>query len=241
MTLTNLYKLLSAIIILLVTISVAWVWVYRWVPPLYTFQMFSVKSETGEGINYKYVSFEQISNEIKVCAMAAEDQQFPFHSGLDFGAIEKAIKINRKGRRTIGASTISQQVAKNAFLYADRSYIRKALELYFTFLIETLWTKEHILEMYLNIAEMGVNLFGVEAAANAYYKKPAKKLSLKESAAIISVLPSPRKYKALKPGAYIAGRQQTIARMYRYLDGNNYLRELYIRAEEPVYDFRKYK
>lgn len=223
------------------TCSVAWVWLYRWVPPLRTLQMISVSLDTGKDVAYDYVDFEDIADELKVCAMAAEDQNFPFHSGLDLEAIEKAIKINRKGRRTVGASTISQQVAKNAFLYADRSYIRKALELYFTFWVETLWSKEHILEMYLNIAEMGKNVFGAEAAAQSHFQKHAATLNLKESASIISVLPSPRKYKVVQPGPYVSGRQQTIARLYHSLDGKNYLRELYVRAEEPIYDFSKYR
>jgi monofunctional biosynthetic peptidoglycan transglycosylase len=203
--------------------------------------MISVSVDTGKDVDYDYVDFEHIADELKVCAMAAEDQNFPFHSGLDLEAIEKAIKINRKGRRTVGASTISQQVAKNAFLYADRSYIRKALELYFTFWVETLWTKEHILEMYLNIAEMGKNVFGAEAAAQSHFQKSASTLSVRESASIIAVLPSPRKYKVVQPGPYISGRQQTIARLYHSLDGKNYLRELYVRADEPIYDFRKYR
>ncbi len=225
----------------IITVSVAWVWVYRWLPPPGTFRMLSVATETSESVDYDYVRFDDISDELKVCAMASEDQNFPFHSGLDLEAIEKAIKINRKGRRTVGASTISQQVAKNAFLFADRSYLRKALELYFTFWIETLWTKQHILEMYLNIAEMGVNVFGAEAASEAYFKKNAGTINLRESASIIAVLPNPRRYKVKSPGPYVSHRQQAITRLYNSLDGKNYLRELYVRAEEPIYDFRKYK
>ncbi|KXK38196.1 MAG: monofunctional biosynthetic peptidoglycan transglycosylase [Bacteroidetes bacterium OLB9] len=150
----------------------------------------------------------------------------------------KAIKKEKKLR---GASTITQQVAKNVFLFPQRSFLRKGLELYFVLFIEVLWPKQKILEMYLNVAEMGVLIFGVEAAAQHYYKKPASQLNLNQSAAIISVLPNPRKYSATRPSSYVAGRQAQIRQLYHSLDGTMYLRELFVQSEQSIYDFRNYK
>jgi monofunctional biosynthetic peptidoglycan transglycosylase len=197
---------------------------------------------SGEGdLKYDYVSEYKISSFVKVCAIASEDQNLPFHSGLDIEAIGKALDVNKKGRKVFGASTITQQVAKNVFLFPQRSYIRKVVELYFTLWIETLWPKDKILEMYLNVAEMGNLLFGVEAAAKTYYNKTADQLSLKESAAIISILPNPLKYNIRNPGPYVADRQGDIISLFYSLDGTQYLRELYIKSEKSLYDFRKYK
>ncbi len=229
----------ALVLFLMVTISM--VLLYRVISPPFTLLMLTRVLTTEGDLKYDYVPFDQISPYIRVCAMASEDQNLPFHSGLDIEAIGKAINVNKKGRKIFGASTISQQVAKNVFLFPQRSYIRKALELYFTFWIETLWTKEKILETYLNVAEMGNLVFGVEAAARTYYGKEAERLSLNESAAIISILPSPLRYNAKSPGNYVAGRQREIVDLYYSLDGNNYLRELYVKTENSLYDFRKYK
>ncbi len=227
--------------VLFIILTVSWVLLYRIVSPPFTLLMLT-RILTSEGdFKYNYVSYNQISPYIKVCAMASEDQNLPFHSGLDIEAIGKAIDVNKKGRKVFGASTISQQVAKNVFLFPQRSYIRKGLELYFTILIETLWPKEKILEMYLNVAEMGHLIFGAEAAASTYYRKTAIKLSLNESAAIISVLPSPLKYSVKNPGNYVSDRKTDIVDLFYSLDGTQYLRELYIKSDKSLYDFRKYK
>jgi monofunctional biosynthetic peptidoglycan transglycosylase len=194
-----------------------------------------------ESLKYDFVYGHRISPHIKVCAMASEDQNLPFHSGMDIEAIRKAAQVNKKGRKVFGASTISQQVAKNLFLFPQRSYLRKGLELYFTFLIETIYPKDKILELYLNVAETGNLIFGVEMAANQYFGKPAAKLNLRESAAIISVLPNPRFYQVKNPGPYISGRQREIMDLYYSLDGVHYLRELYVKADQSLYDFRKYR
>lgn len=224
-----------------VLFSVCWVLLYNWVAPPLTVQMIT-RSILDEGsLKYTYTPYAKISPYVKVCAMASEDQNLPFHSGMDIAAIQKAMHVNRKGRKIFGASTISQQVAKNVFLFPQRSYIRKALELYFTLWIETLWTKEKILEMYLNVAETGTLTFGVDCAAQKYFRKSAAQLSLKESAAIVSVLPNPRKYNAANPGRYVADRQNEIVQLFYSLDGVQYLRELYVRADKSLYDFRKYK
>ncbi|MCZ2102576.1 MAG: monofunctional biosynthetic peptidoglycan transglycosylase [Chitinophagales bacterium] len=221
----------------MITVSLAWILAYRILPPPATLTMIQ-RIIMDEGVfNYQYVHFSKISPFIKVCALAAEDQNLPFHYGLDFDAINQAIEKNKKSKKKYGASTISQQVAKNAFLFPQRSYLRKGLELYFTFWIETLWPKEKILEMYLNISEMGSLVFGVEAASNCYFKKSASKISLKESASLIAVLPNPRKYKVKSPGNYIAARQSKIQSLYHTLDGKLYLRALYVRSDQPIYNF----
>ncbi len=229
------------ILVLLVMVSVFFVMLYRFMPPVLTFQMASRYFQDEGEFSYDYVPFHKMSPYIKVCALAAEDQNFPFHYGVDLEAIEKAIKLNQKRRKTFGASTISQQVAKNVFLFPARNIFRKGLELYFTILIETLWSKEKILEVYLNVAEMGTLKFGVEAASNTYFNKKASALNLREAAAIISVLPNPRKYKAVKPGSYLASRQRQIQSLYHQLDGNAYLRELNVKSEKSLYDFSKYR
>ena len=224
-----------------IVISFAWVLVYRIVHPPATLLMLT-RVLTSEGkLKYDYVDDEKISPYIKVCAMASEDQNLPFHSGMDIEAIQKAVAVNKKGRKLFGASTISQQVAKNVFLFPQRSYIRKGLELYFTFLIETLWPKDKILEMYLNVAEMGNMIFGVEMAARQYFNKSASRLSVKESASIIAVLPSPRNYRVQNPGNYVASRQREISELYYSLDGTSYIRELYVKSDQSLYDFRKYR
>lgn len=223
-----------------IAISISWVLIYRVISPPITMQMLTRMVHDEGNLKYDYVSIGEISPYLQVCALASEDQNLPFHSGLDLEAIRKAVKVNQKGRKVFGASTITQQVAKNVFLFPQRSYLRKGLELYFAILIETFWPKVKILEMYLNVAEMGTLIFGAEAAAETYYNKKASKLNLAESAAIISILPNPRKYKANNPGTYVAGRQAEIRNLYYSLDGTHYLRELYVRAESSLYDFRKY-
>lgn len=214
---------------------------YRFIPVQGTFLMIK-RSMTNEGvINFKYTPIHKISPYLQVCAMASEDQQLPFHSGIDIDMIVRATKVNQKGKKVFGASTISQQVAKNIFLFPNRSYLRKILELYFTIWIETMWSKSEILEKYLNVAEMGPLVFGHEAAANYYFAKRGDKLSLDESALLISVLPSPLKYKIKPPSNYIQKRKNDIKRLYRSLDGAHYLRELYVRADDSLYDFSQYK
>lgn len=227
-------------LVALISISILWVLIYRIISPPITLQMLTRMIHDDGSLQYEYVPINKISPYLQVCALASEDQNLPFHSGLDLEAIKKAVKVNQKGRKVFGASTITQQVAKNVFLFPQRSYIRKGLELYFAILIETFWPKSKILEMYLNVAEMGTLIFGAEAAAEVYFHKTASKLNLAESAAIISVLPNPRKYKANNPGSYVAGRQAEIRNLYFSLDGTQYLREMYVRAESSLYDFSKY-
>jgi monofunctional biosynthetic peptidoglycan transglycosylase len=191
--------------------------------------MIKNKWSSGDPIQYDYQNIARISPHLQVCVIATEDQKFGQHSGWDVEAIQKAIRKNKKGKRKLGASTISQQVSKNVFLYPKRSYVRKVLEMYMTFWTETLWPKHKILEMYLNVAEMGPGIYGAEAASRHYFRKPASKLTLSESAALASILPSPRKYKVKNPGPYVYGRQQQVKKLYRSLGGHLFLKDVYVK------------
>ncbi len=178
-------------------LSIIYILFCKWVnPPLTITQI--VSAVRGQGLKRDYVGMTAISPNVKLAVMCAEDQLFPDHNGFDFKSIEKARKHNRKSKSLRGASTISQQVAKNVFLWQHGGYFRKALEVYFTFMIENIWGKKRILEMYLNVAEMGEGIFGVEAAAKKYFHKSAKNLTRKESAMIAACLPNPKGY-TIKP------------------------------------------
>ena len=204
-----------------------WVLTYRWVNPPGTFLMLSRKfSSENAKIRYDWVDYGNISSYLKVCAVASEDQNFSDHTGVDFDAIEKAVEYNKNHTKKRGASTITQQVAKNVFLWPSRSFVRKIFELQFTFMIEMLWPKERVMEVYLNVIEMGPMTFGAEAAAKRYFRKSASKLSLEESALLIAILPSPLKWSATKPGPYVIKRQRWIIRQYRMIGGTQYLKDL---------------
>jgi len=166
---------------------------------------------------HDWVPIEEISPNLQLAVIASEDQNFLKHNGFDFQAIEKAIEHNKKGKRKRGASTISQQTAKNVFLWEGRSWVRKGFEVYFTFLIELLWSKERIMEVYLNSIEMGNGIYGAEAASQYWYKKSAKKLTQREAAGIAAILPSPRRFKANNSSSYIERRKNHIVRQMGYL------------------------
>jgi monofunctional biosynthetic peptidoglycan transglycosylase len=161
-----------------------------------------------------------------LAVIAAEDQNFPEHSGFDWQAIEKALAHNERSRRKRGASTVSQQTAKNLFCWESRSWLRKGAEAWFTLLIETLWSKRRILEVYLNIVEFGDGLYGVEAASQAVFRKPAKRLTASECALLAAVLPNPHRYKARAPSAYVLGRQAWILKQMQQLGGEAVVKEL---------------
>ena len=158
--------------------------------------------------------------------IAAEDQTFTDHFGFDWQAIEKAVQHNEKSRRKRGASTVSQQTAKNLFLWSSRSWTRKGLEAWFTLLIEAGWSKKRILEVYLNIVEFGDGIYGAEAAARTYFGKPAKRLTPSEAALLAAVLPNPRKFKVNAPSEYIRGRQAWILNQMRQLGGDQVVKDL---------------
>lgn len=192
--------------------------IYKWVPvpftPLMAIRYFE---NPDEDIRHNWVAMENISGNLKVAVIASEDQNFPNHDGFDYEAIQKAMEDNKKGRRVRGASTISQQTAKNVFLWPQRSWFRKGLEVYFTFWIELLWSKERILEVYLNSIEMGKGIYGAEAASQAWFGKSAVNLTAYEAAAIAAILPNPRHYKAKPASSFIQGRQAWIVRQMRNL------------------------
>lgn len=173
-----------------------------------------------------WVSMDGISPWMGLAVIAAEDQKFPDHWGFDVTAIEKALAHNERNENRIrGASTLSQQTAKNLFLWDGRSWVRKGLEAGLTLGMETVWSKKRILTVYLNIAEFGDGIFGVEAAAQRYFHKPASRLSLSEAALLAAVLPNPLRFKANAPSGYVRNRQAWIMRQMRQLGGESFMRE----------------
>lgn len=194
------------VFIILFIAQLCYIVVLKWVnPPITLTQV--VDFLKGNGLKRDYVSFYDMSPNIRLAVMASEDQLFPHHNGFDIKSIKKALSENKKKRKKPrGASTISQQVAKNVFLWQGGGWFRKGLEVYFTFMIELVWGKERILEVYLNVAEMGKGIYGVEAAARSYFKKSAKKLTRTESAMIAACLPNPKKYKVQPASKYITKR-----------------------------------
>lgn len=203
-----------------VLFSVLMVLIYKWVPVPGTPLMVIRKLENKETqIKHDWVSFENLSPHLQLAVVCSEDQNYLKHNGLDWGAIEKARKENESGKRVRGASTISQQTAKNVFLWPARNYLRKGLEVWFTVLIELFWSKERIMEVYLNSIEMGDGIFGAEAASQYYFGKNASKLSPDEAALIAAILPNPRRFSAKNPSAYTRGRQQFVLRQMRLWGG----------------------
>lgn len=212
-------------------ISIGLVILLKWIPILVTPTMIDRKVEAmidgkDSDIYYDWTAYDDISKEMALAVVASEDQLFPQHFGFDFDSMWNAFQKNMKGRRIKGASTISQQVAKNVFLWQGRSYFRKALEAYFTLLIEVIWGKERILEVYLNVAETGPMTFGVEAAGVRYFGKHANALGRTEAARIAAVLPNPNRFLIARPSGYVQKRTNFIARQMRGLGGKAYLADL---------------
>ena len=174
---------------------------------------------SGHGLKRDYVSYRSISYNAKLAVIASEDQLFPDHSGFDWKNIKKAMAYNqRKPGRIHGASTISQQVAKNVFLWQGRSWIRKGLEAYFTFMIELVWGKRRILDVYLNVIEMGDGIFGIEMAAQKFYNKPAKYLTRQEAALIAACLPNPKHFKVKAPSSFVSSKSRWIMQQMGHLE-----------------------
>jgi monofunctional biosynthetic peptidoglycan transglycosylase len=201
----------------------------RWVPPFFSALMVERHAYalfTGQPYNaqYEWVGWQKIAAAAPLAVIASEDQRFADHRGFDIESIQDAMEDAERGRRLRGASTISQQVAKNIFLWPGRSYIRKGLEAYFTVLIEALWPKRRILEVYLNVAEFGDGLFGVEAASQRYFRKPAARLSAEEAALLAAVLPNPHRLRAGRPSAYVLERRDWILRQMDQLGGTGYIK-----------------
>jgi monofunctional biosynthetic peptidoglycan transglycosylase len=226
-----LQRLFIKAIIYFFVVSLGLVLFFKFVPVWITPTMIDRKFEAiaagkDSEIHSDWEPYENISKEVALAVVASEDQLFPQHHGFDFDAMWGAFKHNFKGKKIKGASTISQQVAKNVFLWQGRSYIRKVLEAYFTFMIELIWGKERILEVYLNIAETGKMTFGVEAASLRYYGHSANSLSRAEAARIAAVLPSPNRFSIKNPSPYVQRRTNFIVRQMRGLGGKAYLSNL---------------
>ncbi|MFZ5758780.1 MAG: monofunctional biosynthetic peptidoglycan transglycosylase [Thermodesulfobacteriota bacterium] len=203
----------------------------RWLPPPTTAfmlesQLTSLLSERPQPIRYQWTPWPEISPHLPLAVLAAEDQKFLRHWGFDFDSIAKAMESNKKGKQLRGASTISQQVAKNLFLWPGRSYLRKGLEAYFTVLIELLWPKKRILEIYVNIAQFGDGIFGAHAAATSIFRKKPVALRAGEAALLAAVLPNPLVLKAHKPSSYVLERKRWIMGQMRQLNGPAHLQGL---------------
>ena len=207
-------KCLGLLILGFLLLTTVEVLALRWLPVPRTILMTMRNKEFKADKNYQFrqnwVSLPAISPNVVKAVIASEDNLFYRHKGFDWKEINTAMEQNKKGKRLRGASTITQQVAKNVFLWPDRSWLRKGLEAYYTVLIELLWSKERIMEVYLNVAEMGKGIFGIEAAAQTYFKKSALKLSAGEAALIAAALPSPLTRNPAKPGNYMQTRQKQI-------------------------------
>ena len=201
----------------------------RWIPPFGSAFMIGrqvdslLEGEFRAAVDYRWRPREQISSSLPIALVAAEDQLFPLHRGFDMKAIEDALENNAKGKKVRGASTITQQLAKNLFLWQGRSWVRKGLEAWYTVLLETLLPKQRILELYANVAEFGDGVYGAEAASQRFFGKPAARLSPAESARLAAVLPSPKKYNAKRPGPYVQKRARWIERQVHRLGGASYL------------------
>lgn len=211
-------KWLKRIVIFFFVSTIVSVLALRFVPVVITPLMVIRSVENNfAGWQHQWISIDEISTHLPLAVVASEDQNFLIHNGFDFDAIEKSIEENKTRKRNRGASTISQQVAKNVFLWQGRSWLRKGLEVYFTTLIELFWSKERIMEVYLNSIEMGNGVYGAEAAAKYWYKKSAKNLTKREAAGIAAILPNPRKFKASGSSAYIEKRKSQIEKQMGFL------------------------
>lgn len=206
-------RLLVWIIVFFFGSTIAAVVVYKWMPVYITPLMITRSIENDDEMQHKWVPIEEISENMALAVVSSEDNLFMSHSGFDFDQIQKAIEEAEKTGRQRGASTISQQTAKNVFLWNGRSWIRKGLEAYFTVLIELIWGKERIMEVYLNSIEMGPGIYGAEAVAQAHFGKSASKLTRREAALIAATLPNPLKYSSKNPSKYMRKRQRQITRL----------------------------
>jgi monofunctional biosynthetic peptidoglycan transglycosylase len=229
---TSLARILRRVLLFFLLATMIPVAILRWLPPPASTMMVLARiSALMEGdrdfhLNYRWTAWDDISPHAKLAVIAAEDQLFKAHPGFDFQAMEQAWRHNQRGKRLHGASTISQQTAKNLFLYSGRSYFRKSLEAYFTVLIELLWPKRRILEVYLNIAQFGKGIYGVPEASRIFFGKPASKLESREAALLAAVLPNPVLLRVDKPSPYVQRRRLWILRQMQQLGGTGYLLRL---------------
>jgi monofunctional biosynthetic peptidoglycan transglycosylase len=222
----RIWRLIKRLFLILFFLQLFYILLLKWVNPPVTLTQIS-SWISGDGLKRDYVGMKQISSYPKLAVIAAEDQLFPDHKGFDWKSIEKAMAHNEKNpKRMKGASTISQQVAKNVFLWQRRSWLRKGLEVYFTFMIELVWGKKRILEMYLNVSEMGKGVFGIEAAAREYFKKSSKTLTRQQAAMIAASLRNPKKYTIKPLSRYISIRYPWVQRQMLILQNDPDIQEL---------------
>ncbi len=214
-------RIIKKVFFFLLISHLAYIVLIRFVDPFITVTQVTSIIE-GNGFKRKHLSLDEMSTAAKLAVIASEDQLFPDHNGFDIKGIERALAFNKKkkGKKIRGASTISQQVAKNVFLWQGRSWFRKGLEVYFTFMIELVWSKQRILEVYLNEAEMGKGIFGIEAAAKKYFKKPASRLTRTEAAMIAASLPNPVRYTVKPASTYVSRKYPWVLRQMNNLDGD---------------------
>lgn len=228
----RMWRWLLALPLLLALLSVVQVATLRFVdPPFSAFMVSRQLDAFGQGdwrfrIAHDWRDLEEMSPYVPLALIASEDQNFAEHFGFDLKAIEKARKNNARGRKVRGGSTISQQTAKNLFLWSGRSWVRKGIEAWYTLLIEAMWPKHRIIEVYANIAEFGDGVYGAQAAARSFFGKDASRLTAAEAARLAAVLPSPRRYSVTRPGPYVQRRTQAILRQMRYIGGAEYLKRL---------------
>jgi len=218
--LKNVWKWAKRIFIFLFILQLFCLILFKWVNPPVTMTQL-VSWVRGDGLKRDYISNGKISYNIKLAAIAEEDQLFPDHSGFDWKSIKKAMEYNKKKpNRTRGGSTISQQVAKNVFLWQGKSFIRKGLEAYFTFMIELIWGKKRILEVYLNVIEMGKGIYGIEAASQTFFRKSANALTKMEAATIASCLRNPKVFTVVPLSNSVATRRQWVMQQMNNLEAD---------------------
>lgn len=215
--LKKVFSIILKLFLWFIGISIVSVIIFRFIPiPITPLMLIRLVDQKSDGQDFKlkkdWTSLDKISTAMPLAVIAAEDQKFEDHFGFDLDAIKKAEEYNKKhqGKRMKGASTISQQTAKNVFLWPSRSWIRKGFEVYFTFLIEIFWSKQRIMEVYLNVIEMGNGIYGVEAASQEYFHKPAAKLSVREASLLAAILPSPLKWSPVKPNVRVQRKANRI-------------------------------
>jgi monofunctional biosynthetic peptidoglycan transglycosylase len=229
---SGLWKWVKRVFLFLLIFHLLYILLLKWVdPPVTITQLISLVK--GEGLKRDYINGKSISYNAKLAVIASEDQLFPDHNGFDWKSIKKAMAYNeKKPNRIRGGSTISQQAAKNIFLWQGRSWIRKGLEVYFTFMIETIWGKKRILELYLNVIEMGKGIYGIEAASQSYFNKSAKNLTRSEAAMIAACLPNPKKYSVKPLSGYIAKRYPWVLRQMNNLEEDPDIQNIIISKKE---------
>lgn len=241
----NIVRKVTKWLLILLLLSLLPVILLRWVPApgsmLMVERWFELRQyQPQQRLQRQWLAYGDIPDNIKIAVIAAEDQRFSSHYGFDLQAIQAAIEHNQRGGSLRGASTLSQQVAKNLFLWSNRSWPRKGLEVWFTLAIEMLWPKQRILEMYLNIVEWDQGIFGIEAAAQQHFGRSARYLSDQQAAQLAAVLPNPRQWSAARPPAHAVQRSHWIHRQTRQLGGSHYLREMEKGRGRPQWLSRQY-